>query len=58
MFIPEEWTVIRHALDSVTIQGKDAKALVNIQNKVESELQTSTTKRDRELEKIKQKGNK
>ena len=41
MFVPEEWTVIRTGLDIVTIQGKDAKSLSVLQNKVEKEIQKS-----------------
>ena len=53
MFLPEEWTVIRQSLDTITIQGKDAKAIASIQTKVEGELQKATTKREKELEKLK-----
>tara|TARA_R110002020_G_scaffold56597_1_gene156509 strand:+ start:2450 stop:2614 length:165 start_codon:yes stop_codon:yes gene_type:complete len=53
MFVPEEWTVIRTGLDIVTIQGKDAKSLSVLQNKVEKEIQKSINKRNKELQKIK-----
>lgn len=58
IFKPEEWTLIRQSLDTVTIQGKDAKAVASIQSRVENEIQKAITKRDRELEKIKENGNK
>ena len=57
MFKPEEWAVIRQSLDTITIQGKDAQAIASIQVRVENELQKATTKKDKELEKIKEKGN-
>ena len=53
MFAPEEWTVIRTGLNVVTIQGKDAKSLSVLQNKVEKEIQKSINKRNKELQKIK-----
>lgn len=52
MFLPEEWTVIRQSLDTITIQGKDAKAIASIQLKVENELQKAVTKKEKELEKV------
>ena len=57
MFKPEEWAVIRQSLDTITIQGKDAQAIASIQVRVENELQKATTKKEKELEKIKEKGN-
>ena len=53
MFSPEEWTVIRAGLEIVTIQGKDAKSLAILQNKIEKENQKSLNKRNKELQKIK-----
>ena len=50
-FIPEEWTFIRQSLDEINIKGKDAKGLASLQIKVEQELQKSTTKKEKELEK-------
>jgi|TARA_R110001583_G_scaffold35508_2_gene118013 hypothetical protein len=58
IFKPEEWTLIRQSLDTVTIQGKDAKAVASIQSRVENEIQKAITKRDKELEKLKENGNK
>jgi|TARA_R110000824_G_scaffold160332_2_gene335064 O-phosphoseryl-tRNA(Cys) synthetase len=51
MFLPEELTVIRQGLDTLTISGKDAKALSTIQIKVENEIQKQITKKEKELEK-------
>jgi len=53
MYTPEEWTVIRTGLDLVTISGKNAKDLAQLQDKVEKDIQKSTIKREKELEKIK-----
>ena len=58
IFKPAEWTLIRQSLDTVTIQGKDAKAVASIQSRVENEIQKAITKRDKELEKLKENGNK
>jgi hypothetical protein len=58
IFKPEEWTLIRQSLDTVTIQGKDAKAVASIQSRVENEIQKAITKRDKDLEKLKENGNK
>ncbi len=51
MFTPEEWTVIRQGLDIITISGKDAKNLALLQVKVEKEIEKSTKKKTKELEK-------
>ena len=53
MYTPEEYTVIRQGLDLLTITGKDAKKLVELQTKVEKDIQKSTIKRQKEFEKIK-----
>jgi len=53
MFTPEEWTVIRQGLDIITISGKDAKNLALLQAKVEKEIEKSTKKKLKELEKVK-----
>lgn len=53
MYTPEEWTVIRTGLDLVTITGKNAKDLAALQLKVEKDIEKSTDKRQKELEKIK-----
>jgi hypothetical protein len=53
MYTPEELTVIRTGLDLVTIVGKNAKLLAQLQDKVEKDIEKSTTKREKELEKIK-----
>ena len=53
MYTPEEWTVIRTGLDLITIVGKNAKALAQLQNKVEKDITKSTIKKEKELEKIK-----
>ena len=50
-FIPEEWTVIRQSLDTITIQGKDAKAIASLQTKVENQLQKAITKKEKDLQK-------
>ena len=51
MFLPDDLTVIRQGLDTLTISGKDAKALSTIQIKVENEIQKQITKKEKELEK-------
>ena len=53
MYTPEEYTVIRTGLDLVTIVGKNAKLLAQLQDKVEKDITKSTTKREKEIEKIK-----
>jgi hypothetical protein len=53
MYTPEEYTVIRTGLDLVTIVGKNAKLLALLQDKVEKDIEKSTIKREKELEKIK-----
>jgi len=53
MYTPEEYTVIRQGLDLVTITGKNAKNLAALQEKVEKDIQKSTIKKEKELEKIK-----
>ena len=53
MYTPEEWTVMRTGLDLVTIIGKNAKALSLLQDKVEKDIQKSTIKKEKELQKIK-----
>ena len=53
MYTPEELTVIRGGLDLVTIVGKNAKLLALLQEKVEKDIEKSTIKREKELEKIK-----
>ena len=53
MYTPEEWTVIRTGLDLITIIGKNAKALASLQDKVDKDIQKSTIKKEKELEKIK-----
>jgi len=50
-FIPEEWTIIRQSLDTITIQGKDAKAIASLQTKVENQLQKAITKKEKDLQK-------
>jgi hypothetical protein len=52
MYTPEEWTVIRQGLDLITIQGKSAKHLAELQIKVEKDLQKATDKKQKELEEI------
>jgi hypothetical protein len=52
MYTPEEWTAIRQGLDLVTIQGKNAKHLAELQIKVEKDLQKATDKKQKELEEI------
>ena len=52
MYTPEEWTVIRQGLDLITIQGKSAKYLAELQIKVEKDLQKATDKKQKELEEI------
>jgi hypothetical protein len=52
MYTPEEWTVIRQGLDLVTIQGKNAKHLAELQIKVEKDFQKATDKKQKELEEI------
>ena len=53
MYTPEELTVIRTGLDLVTITGKNAKNLAHLQEKVEKDIEKSTIKKEKELEKIK-----
>jgi|TARA_B110000967_G_C18867873_1_gene553687 hypothetical protein len=53
MYTPEELTVMRTGLDLVTIIGKNAKALALLQDKVEKDIQKSTIKKEKELQKIK-----
>jgi hypothetical protein len=52
MYTPEELTVMRTGLDLVTIIGKNAKALAQLQDKVEKDITKSTIKKEKELEKI------
>ena len=52
MYTPEELTVMRTGLDLVTIIGKNAKALALLQDKVEKDIQKSTIKKEKELQKI------
>jgi hypothetical protein len=52
MYTPEELTVIRKGLDLVTITGNNAKALASLQNKIEKDIQKSTAKKEKELQKI------
>jgi len=52
MYTTEEWNVIRQGLDLVTITGKNAKNLAALQIKVEKDIQKSTAKKEKDLEKI------
>jgi hypothetical protein len=52
MYTPEEWTAIRQGLDLITIQGKNAKYLAELQIKVEKDFQKATDKKQKELEEI------
>ena len=52
MYTPEELTVIRTGLDLVTIVGKNAKLLAQLQDKVEKDIQKSANKKEKDLEKI------
>ena len=52
MYTPEELTVMRTGLDLVTIIGKNAKLLAQLQDKVEKDITKSTIKKEKELEKI------
>ena len=52
MYTPEELTVIRTGLDLVTILGKNAKALAQLQGKVEKDITKQTIKKQKDLEKI------
>ena len=52
MLTPEEWTIIRQALDVLTINGRDAKNLASLQIKVEKETEKSQNKKEKELKKV------
>jgi len=38
MFTPQELSILRQALDTITLLGKDAKYIASIQIKIEQEL--------------------
>ena len=52
MYTPEELTVIRTGLDLVTIVGKNAKLLAQLQDKVDKDFEKSTIKKEKELQKL------
>ena len=52
MLTPEEWIIIRQALDVLTINGRDAKNLASLQIKVEKETEKAQKKKEKELKKV------
>jgi DUF917 family protein len=58
-FTPQELSILRQSLDTITLMGKDAKLIASIQIKLENEMQEigrmleeEENKKKEELEKI------